>query len=131
MHEKIAHREKNHPLEHPNIGSTFKNVPLSKIHKEGSRLYRRAIANAALRYRGSIFSIKTDPFPVISAAKLISESGLRGVSFGGAMISPKHPNFIVNVLQAKAGDVKTLIRLAKANVRRKFGVQLEEEIQII
>ena len=96
MHEKIAHREKNHPLEHPNIGSTFKNVPLSKIHKEGSRLYRRAIANAALRYRGSIFSIKTDPFPVISAAKLISESGLRGVSFGGAMISPKHPNFIVN-----------------------------------
>jgi len=131
IQEKIAHRQKNHPLEHPNIGSTFKNVPLERIHKKGSGSYRRALAVGAVSFRGSQFSVKTDPFPVISAAKLIGESGLRGVSFGGAMISPKHPNFIVNVLGASASDVQTLIDLAKAEVWKKFSVQLEEEVQII
>ncbi len=129
--EKIAHRKRSHPLEHPNIGSTFKNVPLERIHKKGGASYRKALAAATVSFRGSQFSIKTDPFPVISAAKLIGESGLRGVSFGGAMISPKHPNFIVNVLDANANDVKTLIELAKAEVWRRFGVQLEEEVQTI
>lgn len=129
--EKIAHRVKHHPLEHPNIGSMFKNVPLATIHKEGCAEYRTALAAASLDYCGSRFSIKTDPFPVISAAKLIGETGLRGVSYGGAMISAKHPNFIVNVLGAKAEDVKGLMELVKAGVRDKFEVQLEEEVQLI
>jgi len=129
--EKIEYRKRHHPLEYPNIGSTFKNVPLHSIHKEGSAKYNAALAKATLEHKGSTFSIKTDPFPVISAAKLISESGLRGVSYGGAMISPKHPNFIVNILDASAPDVQNLITLAKAEVKKKFGVVLEEEIQII
>jgi UDP-N-acetylmuramate dehydrogenase len=44
------------------------------------------------------------------------------------MISPKHPNFIVNVLDASSEDVKNLIRLVKSEVKRKFEVLLEEEI---
>jgi len=118
IQEKIAHRRKNHPLEYPNIGSTFKNVPLEHFHKKGSRPYREGIGSGAIQFRGSQFSIKTDPLPVVSAAKLIGETGLRGVSFGGAMISPKHPNFIVNVLDATADDVKGLIELAKAEVSK-------------
>ena len=128
---KVAHRQKNHPLEHPNIGSMFKNVPLERIHAKESRRYREALSATTINFHGSQFSIKTDPFPVISAAKLIGETGLRGVSFGGAMISPKHPNFIVNVLGAESRDVKALIELAKAEVWNRFGVQLEEEVQII
>jgi len=131
IQEKIAHRVKNHPLEYPNIGSIFKNVPLEAIHTPGSSRYAVALAKQSLTFRKSQFSVKTDPFPVISAAKLISESGLRGVSFGGAMISAKHPNFIVNVLDARADDVKNLIMLAKAKVKQKFGVVLEEEAQIV
>lgn len=131
VREKIAHRTKNHPLEYPNIGSIFKNVPLANIHKATSKEYRTALATGVIEFHGSQFSVKTDPFPVISAAKLISESGLRGVSFGGAMISPKHPNFIVNALDATAFDVKTLLSLAKVSVRKKFGLELEEEIQIV
>jgi UDP-N-acetylmuramate dehydrogenase len=129
--EKMEHRAKNHPLEYPNIGSIFKNVPLSMIHPVGSVKYKNALVATRLVLRGSQFSIKTDPFPVISAAKLISESGLRGVSFGGAMISAKHPNFIVNVLDARSPDVHNLIMLAKAEVERRFGVLLEEEVQIL
>lgn len=129
--EKMAYRKKHHPLEHPNIGSIFKNVPLYAVHKKGSAQYNLALRNAALAFRGARFSVKVDPFPVISAAKLIGESGLRGVSAGGAMISPKHPNFIVNVLDARSPDVTNLMTLAKAEVRKKFGVGLEEEVQLL
>jgi UDP-N-acetylmuramate dehydrogenase len=129
--EKIAHRVKHHPLEYPNIGSIFKNVPVAEIHAEASSKYKTALAAQSLAYRGSEFSVKADPFPVISAAKLISESGLRGVSFGGAMISAKHPNFIVNVLGAEARDVKALMALAQVNVKKKFGVSLEPEVQVV
>ena len=61
-------------------------------------------------------------------AYLITEAGLKGVSFGGAMISPKHPNFIVNSLNASSDDVRHLIKLVKVTVKKKFGIQLEEEI---
>ena len=44
------------------------------------------------------------------------------------MISPKHPNFIVNVLNATAKDVKNLIQLAKKEVKKRFNIELEEEI---
>jgi UDP-N-acetylmuramate dehydrogenase len=131
IREKIEYRKKTHPLDYPNIGSTFKNVPLRAIHKKGSVHYKNAVKTGVLAFRGSKFSVKTDPLPVISAAKLISESGLRGVSMGGAMISPKHPNFIVNVLHAESCDVRQLITLAKWEVHRKFGVDLEEEVQMV
>lgn len=129
--EKIEYRFTHHPLEYPNLGSTFKNVPLAAVHPKGSANYKVAVKNNKLTFQGAMFSVKTDPMPVISAARLIAETGLRGVSAGGAMISPKHPNFIVNVLDANAADVKGLIALAKAEVAKKFGVTLEEEVQII
>jgi UDP-N-acetylmuramate dehydrogenase len=131
VREKIEHRKKNHPLEYPNIGSIFKNVPLGDVYSATSPKYNAALAKKEIAYRGSQFSVKTDPFPVISTAKLIGECGLRGVSFGGAMISAKHPNFIVNALNAGSGDVATLIALAKARVKAKFDVDLEEEVQIV
>lgn len=75
--------------------------------------------------------IKKDPFEVVPAAYFIAEAGLRGVSSGGAMISPKHPNFIVNVLEATSEDVKNLIKLVKNEIKKKFGVELEEEIEYL
>lgn len=129
--ERIQYRKTHHPLEYANIGSIFKNIPLSVVHEKGSTQYREALHAKSLSLRRSQFSVKTDPFPVISAAKLISESGLRGVSLGGAMISPKHSNFIVNALGAGSSDVTNLITLAKAEVDKKFGVKMEEEIQLL
>jgi UDP-N-acetylmuramate dehydrogenase len=131
MNERINYRKEHHPLEHPNIGSIFKNVPLTTIHKQGSMQYKKALKDGTLIFRGSTFTVKTDPFPVISTAKLISEAGLRGVGSGGAMFSVKHPNFIVNIFAARSSDVKQLIGLAKLKVKEKFDVQLEEEVQIL
>ncbi len=112
--ENINYRREKQPLEHPSIGSIFKNVNLQKVAKKQHKLFNSVI--------------KKDPFPVIPAAHLISEVGLTGISCGGAMISPKHPNFIVNILNATAKDVKNLIELAKKEVKKKFNIGLEEEI---
>ena len=117
MMAKINYRKKRHPLEYPNIGSIFKNVPVGDLDKEVAAPHAHII--------------KTDPFPVIPAAYLVDKAGLRGVGAGGAMISPRHPNFIVNVLDANAGDVSALIELIKNTVKEKFKIQLEEEVRIV
>lgn len=120
VNRNIHYRKEKQPLEYPNIGSIFKNMPLRQINTDNRRL------SADIKK-----VIKTDPFPVIPAAYLISEAGLKGVSCGGAMISAKHPNFIVNVLTAASNDVKSLIFLAKNEVYKRFKVKLEEEIEYL
>ncbi len=76
---------------------------------------------------GSIFKNPKDMF----AAKLIDECGLKGRKIGGAIISDKHANFIINAGGATSSDVKKLIALAKKEVFKKFNVKLEEEIEIV
>jgi len=66
-----------------------------------------------------------------SAGELIEKCGLKGKRIGNVKISEKHANFIVNLGGGKAKNVKKLINLAKKRVKNKFGVVLEEEIQIL
>lgn len=65
------------------------------------------------------------------AARLIEACGLKGHAIGGAMISDKHANFIVNRGQATAADIETLIELAAQTVREKFSIVLEPEVRIL
>jgi UDP-N-acetylmuramate dehydrogenase len=65
------------------------------------------------------------------AARLIEACGLKGYALGGAMISGRHANFIVNTGNARAADIETLIETARSAVRRKFGIDLEREVKII
>ena len=65
------------------------------------------------------------------AARLIEGCGLKGARVGGAEISRKHANFIVNVGGAIAADIEALIDLAQNAVHKKFGVELECEVRII
>jgi len=111
--EKISYRAMRHPLEYPNIGSIFKNVPVSSLRS---------------RFVNPRTPVKNDPFPVVPTAFLISEAKLRGISCGGAIISSKHANFIVNSLVATSRDVESLIELVKSKVKKMFSVTLEEEI---
>jgi len=117
IQEKIDYRIARHPIEYPNIGSIFKNVDLMQFPEE--------------RHADFVDVVKHDPFPVVPTAYLISEAGLKGMTHGGAMISPKHPNFIVNTGSATAEDVLALIALVKESVSKKFSVLLEEEVQIV
>lgn len=117
IEEKIRYRWERHPMEYPNIGSIFKNVPLERVAEAAQERFRSVV--------------KSDPFPVVPTAYLIAEAGLKGVSHGDATVSPKHPNFIVNTGAASANDVQSLITLVKTEVRNKFSIELEEEVTIV
>lgn len=65
------------------------------------------------------------------ASWMMDQAGMKGRRLGGAMISPRHANFIVNVGNAKAADVFALIEEGKAQVRRRFGVELELEVRVL
>ena len=65
------------------------------------------------------------------SAKLIIEAGMQGVQLGGAQVSTKHPNFVVNHGNAKFSDVVNLVNDVKKAVKEKTGIELQEEIIIV
>ncbi|MFA7209028.1 MAG: UDP-N-acetylmuramate dehydrogenase [Parcubacteria group bacterium] len=67
----------------------------------------------------------------ISAGWIIDQAGLKGKKIGGAMVSEKHANFIINTGTATAEDVVMLASFVKQQVRDKFGIQLQEEIRYV
>jgi UDP-N-acetylmuramate dehydrogenase len=80
-----------------------------------------------LQNAGSMFKNPLDE----SAGKLIESAGLKGKTVGGAQVSEKHANFIVNTGKAKAADVLALMELVKQTVLDVHGARLEPEIKII
>lgn len=72
-----------------------------------------------------------NPSATQSAGYLIDRVGLKGFRIGGAQISTKHANFIVNIGNATFDDVKNLIEVAKKRVKQVFGIELELEIRLI
>ena len=76
---------------------------------------------------GSIFR---NP-PGDHAGRLIEAAGLKGAIEGGAMVSTKHANFIVNIGDASAQDVKTLMDRCRSEVKAKFDVDLIPEVELV
>ena len=69
--------------------------------------------------------------PGDSAGRLIEASGLKGHRIGGAEVSRKHANFIVNLGGATADDVLALMAEMRERVRERFGIELEPEVRIV
>ena len=69
--------------------------------------------------------------PGYSAGKLIDECGLKGYRVGGAEVSTVHGNFILNLDNATAQDVLSLVRHIQDHVKRERGVALEVEVQLL
>lgn len=69
--------------------------------------------------------------PGDSAGRLIEAAGLKGRQIGGAQISPKHANFILNLGGATADDVLALMAEMRDRVRDRFGIELEPEIRVV
>lgn len=67
--------------------------------------------------------------PGTHAGILIESLGLKGTRIGGAMVSPKHANYIINTGNATAADVRSLVDLVRATVLERSGVALETEIE--
>lgn len=88
---------------------------------------RRRESLPAGRTAGSVFKNPPGDY----AGRLIEACGLKGVSRGGAQISPRHANVIVNRGEASAEEVLGLMRLAHDEVWRRFGIQLQPEIVMV
>jgi UDP-N-acetylmuramate dehydrogenase len=88
---------------------------------------RRATQPLGLPSCGSVFR---NP-PGDHAARLIEASGLKGCAIGGAVVSEKHANFIINENAATAADIEALIEHVQAVVRDQHGVLLIPEVHII
>lgn len=76
---------------------------------------------------GSVFQNPETGF----AGQWIEDTGLKGLTVGGVMVSRKHANFMVNLGTATAADVRELIRTVKARVQRAHGVTLHEEVRYL
>jgi UDP-N-acetylmuramate dehydrogenase len=88
---------------------------------------RKASQPYGIRSLGSVFKNPPGDY----AGRLVEAAGLRGRRIGGAQISDKHANFIVNVSHASAADVLALAELAHAAVLEQSGVDLEREIVVL
>ena len=64
----------------------------------------------------------------LKAWKLIEDAGMKGATLGGAQMSPKHGNFLVNAGGAKAADLENLGELVRKKVLESTGITLEWEI---
>jgi len=72
-----------------------------------------------------------NPGPDIPAARLIDQAGLKGLKKGGAMVSPKHANFIININNASAADILALSKDVQDRVENKFNIKLVPEVIIV
>jgi UDP-N-acetylmuramate dehydrogenase len=111
------YRITRHPMEYPSSGSIFKNIPAYNV------------SNKALEDFGEV--IKDDPFPVIPTAAVLANLKLSGYTVGGAQVSTKHPNYIVNIGGAKGQDVIEVIQYVVARVMTEYDIQLEVEPQLV
>jgi UDP-N-acetylmuramate dehydrogenase len=117
INERLKYRQVNHPHE-PSCGCIFKNVNFTEVDLED------------LKHRG----LDIDQFAKhqkIPAGYLIEQVDLKGKQIGQAKISEQHANYIINLRGAKAEEVIMLMSLAKQQVRDKYNIQLQEEVQVL
>ncbi|MBI4193901.1 MAG: UDP-N-acetylmuramate dehydrogenase [Betaproteobacteria bacterium] len=121
----------SHALEEWFIGAGFRLQRGSGAESRAriKALLERRIADQPLNEpsAGSVFRNPGGEY----AARLIEACGLKGHAIGGAAISSKHANFIVNTGTASAADIEALIELAERAVMERFGIRLEREAKII
>ena len=105
-----------------------KNSNKIKTNSKKASIKRKESQPLKYRSAGSVFM---NPSKEISAGFLIDKAGLKGKRVGGAEISEKHANFILNVDNAKSKDVLDLISLIKREVYKKFNIELKLEIKYL
>lgn len=104
MADQLAKRDATQPTKDRTAGSTFRNPA------------------------GFSSTGRDDDVHDLKAWKLIDEAGMRGATVGGAQMSPKHSNFLVNTGEATAHDLERLGELVRKSVFQSSGLELEWEV---
>jgi UDP-N-acetylenolpyruvoylglucosamine reductase len=99
-----------------------------KAHVAELLAQRKSTQPTNKRTFGSVFK---NPSPERGAGSLIEECGLKGHRIGGAIVSPRHANFIENAGGATSADAIALMAEARRRVKERFGVVLEHEVQFL
>jgi UDP-N-acetylmuramate dehydrogenase len=111
------------------LGATFRLVPADaatiRQRLDEIRRWRQAHQPLGIPSAGSVFR---NPPTGPSAGAIIDGLGLKGLTEGGATVSPKHANFIVNDRRGSAADVRRLAERVRTEVRRRAGIELAFEI---
>lgn len=116
--DRLKYRQDTQPNE-PSAGCIFKNIEFKNVDIED--LERRGLDLTPF--------VKNQKIP---ASYLIDRAGLKGHIIGGVKVSEKHANYIVNFEQkGTAEQVIMLVSFIKQQVRDKYGVQLQEEVQFV
>jgi UDP-N-acetylmuramate dehydrogenase len=116
----IQQRKDRHPLEYPNCGSVFKNVRRKDDIEKVLAVYPELEEK-----------IKNDWYGKVSMGYLIQKLGLQGYRVGDAQISEKHALFIVNLGEAKAEDVRSIIDTVQEKCNERFGFIPEVEVEVL
>ncbi|MGE5619819.1 MAG: UDP-N-acetylmuramate dehydrogenase [Sphingomonadaceae bacterium] len=119
-HSNIEYRHRNHPMEYPTCGSVFKNIGRKEEVERILAVWPDLRPSVEGRWHGKV-----------SMGHIIDRFGLSGHQLGGAQISPKHNNFIVNLGDARASDVYGLIEMVKERFFETFGFLPEVEVEIV
>lgn len=137
--ENLGFGYRDSRFKHPASGSspelvleaTFRLEPADpdtiKARLDEIRRWRQAHQPLGLPSAGSVFRNPTGE----SAGRLIEAAGLKGHRIGGAVVSEKHANFIVNDQKGTATDVRRLAERVRAGVEARHGVRLELEIEFL
>jgi UDP-N-acetylmuramate dehydrogenase len=113
------------------VEATFRLTPAEpetiKARLDEIRRWRQAHQPLGLPSAGSVFRNPEGD----SAGRLIEAAGLKGTRIGGAVVSEKHANFIVNDRKGTAADVRRLAERVRAAVGERYGVELDFEVTFI
>lgn len=119
LEETLSKRKASQPLYAGSAGCMFKNYEV----KDDAEL---AHLKSLLRLPEGMEQSKR-----IGVGWLVEQLDLKGTKIGGAQISPEHGNFIINSGDATASDILQVISLVKTRARNQFGIQLQEEVQLM
>jgi UDP-N-acetylmuramate dehydrogenase len=102
----------------------------ARLREEAKDILNERLRNhpAGVRSAGCFFKNPPEGEP---AGRLIDRAGLKGRRVGGAVVSEKHANYIVNTGGATATDIMTLMNAVRTAVAERFGVRLEPEVKIV
>jgi UDP-N-acetylmuramate dehydrogenase len=99
-----------------------------KAHVAELQVQRKAAQPTNKRTFGSVFK---NPQHELSAGRMLEACGLKGHRIGGALISPRHANFIENAGGARSADAVALITEARRRAREQYGVELVHEVELL
>ena len=126
----VGYRNVTGPSNEWFIEGTFRfdpDVTASKETLDALLLRRKTTQPLGQPSCGSVFRNPPGDY----AARLIEAAGLKGHRIGGAEVSPKHANFIINSENATATDVEELIEHVRHTVIEQHGIELQHEVRIV